>query len=147
MQSGFSRFEGLLIFFTFNALFLLGTYAVSRYSITVAMVSLGVMLFLWYYVHRIRLCNFCDQKCPYRPRLRNERLTKAGFTTIEAIVFYTLSMLIMGAYVAATFALSIVAGVAISALASYALYLYRTKICPNCKTPCPFNKNVKQTAA
>ncbi|HEY3374213.1 MAG TPA: hypothetical protein VGK02_04010 [Candidatus Aquicultor sp.] len=143
---GFDDLERSLIVMTFASIFLVGAYAVSRVNIVLAGLSLAVIIFLWYGVHRVRLCNFCDISCPYRPQRKSMRFTRMGFSTSEAWLFYPLALIIIGAYIIATFMLNIAIGILASALGLYALVLYRVKICPNCRIPCPFNPRKNELA-
>ncbi|MEW6173318.1 MAG: hypothetical protein AB1510_09685 [Bacillota bacterium] len=140
MQKGFSKTESVFVALAVDAFFLVGAYAVVKLSFAAALVSVILVVYLWYYLHRPRICNFCDQNCPFRPRNRSERCTRAGFSGLEAAVFYPVFLLILVLYLAAVYRLNLIVGLILTVLVVYALVLYRIRICPNCNLPCPFNK-------
>ncbi|SFR01385.1 hypothetical protein [Desulfoscipio geothermicus] len=121
--------------------FLVGAYGAYRIHWFLAAVTLGALFFLWYGLHRARVCSFCDQNCPYNPKTMNPRRTQAGFTKLEAAVFYPSFMLILIFYVVAIYLWHVMPGLMASGLLIYALVLYRRRICPNCKLLCPVNPN------
>ncbi|MEW6182164.1 MAG: hypothetical protein AB1500_03170 [Bacillota bacterium] len=141
MRKGFSGTESILISVVFDAFFLMGAYALVKLSLTAALVSLIVIVYLWYYLHRPRICNFCDQNCPFKPKSKSERHTRAGFSRFEAAVFYPVFLLILGLYLAAVYRLNLIVGIILTVFLVYALVLYRIRVCPNCDLPCPFNKH------
>jgi len=141
VHNGFSSLESALVAIILSTVFLAGAYAVYRIHWFPAAVTLGAIFYLWFGMHRARVCSFCDQNCPYNPKTMNPCHTQAGFTKLEAAVFYPSFMLVLIFYVVAIYLWHVAPGLIGSGLLIYATVLYRCRVCPNCKLPCPVNPN------
>lgn len=136
-----TNIEGIFVSVTIGLLVLIGSYAVWLWNPAWTIGSLVISFYLGQYLHRIRICNFCDQKCPFRPRQHIASYTQKGFSFTEKLVFYPGITGVGGLYLTGIFELSYSIGFFVSILLVVSMIIYRRKICPNCHIPCVINPN------
>lgn len=141
MTTGFNKVESAVAIVGIGGFFLAGTYGLFRIHWVLAVIAAVAGYYLLFRMHRIKICSFCDQKCPFHPRKRNSGYTKKGFSKTEMLIFYPGFLVLSIIYFIAIFRLNILAGILVTAVVGYISVIYRLKICPNCKLPCPVNPN------
>lgn len=140
-----NNFEKSILVLSMNGLFLLGAYALRPYSWLLAVVVPALEYFLFYIVHRIRICNFCRQDCPYRPAKPDPRWTQVGFSPFESVLFFGIFGLLALLDLVAIFLFNIIAGSVIVLMLIYVGFVYRRKICIQCDLPCPVSPKRKES--
>lgn len=141
MATGFNKAESAMAVAGMGGFFLAGTLGLLRIHWLLAVVATAAGYYLWFHMHKVKICNFCDQSCPFHPREKNCSYTVKGFNRTEMLIFYPGLLVLSIVYFVAIFRLSIPAGILATVVVGYISVIYRLKICPNCKLPCPVNPN------
>lgn len=106
-----------------------------------AVVAGPVVAYLWFVLHRRRMCAYCGQReCPGHPGGPPPRSGRPGFVGPEIALFYGLFIPLMAALLVAAYVAHLAFGAVLTLLLSWGLWLYYRHVCSTCDLPCPLVK-------
>jgi hypothetical protein len=103
-----------------------------------AAVAGPVVTYLWFGLHRRRMCAYCAQReCPGHPGGPPPQRGHPGFVGAENALFYGLFIPSLAVLLAAAYVAHLALGAVLTLLLSWGLWLYYRHVCSTCDLPCP----------